>query len=234
MEKGSYNMHWKGYNEHFKKMMKGMLVSKENSDVTLVCDELKTVPAHKNILSACSPVFKKMFGFIQGKELFLYMRGIKYHILESIMEFIYLGEVNLQEIFVEEFVNIANSLEISGLTAPVDDLVMNETIEEVTIEDRVETVFCKTEPGESPDLKKEAEQKNVPKPFKANLKVKDSFEEFKCSECGEEFKSYQSRQRHKRSVHDGIRYPCDFCDHQATFRQNLLRHVKTMHSTKDE
>ena len=234
METGSYNMHWKGHNEHFKKMMKGMLVSKENSDVTLVCDEIKTVPAHKNILSASSPVFRKMFGLQQGKELFLYMRGIKYHILESIMEFIYLGEVNLQDIFVEEFVAIANSLEISGLNAPADDLVMTETIEEVEIDDRVETVFGKTEPGESPDLKKEAEQKNVPKLFKSNLKVKDSFEEFKCSACGEEFKSYQSRQRHKRSVHDGIRYPCDFCDHQATFRQNLLRHVKTMHTSKDE
>ena len=90
-------MHWDGYTEHFRSMMKQMLVSKENSDITFVCDELQIVKAHKNILGASSPAFQRMFGLYQGKEMFLYMRGIKHHIMESILEFIYLGEVKFSE-----------------------------------------------------------------------------------------------------------------------------------------
>ena len=45
-------MHWEGYNDHFRTMMQGMLVSKENSDITFVCDDFQTIKAHKNILSA--------------------------------------------------------------------------------------------------------------------------------------------------------------------------------------
>ncbi len=108
-------MHWEGYNDHFKTMMQGMLVSKENSDITFVCDDFQTIKAHKNILSASSPAFQKMFGFFQGNVMFLYMRGIKHQIMESILEFIYLGEVHFKEDWVEEFIAIARSLEIIGL-----------------------------------------------------------------------------------------------------------------------
>ena len=233
MEKEGYSMHWKCYTDHFKGMMQRMLVSQENSDVTLVCDDLRTVKAHKNILSASSPIFQKMFDLQPGKELFLYMRGIKFHILASIIEFIYLGQVNLQENFVEDFLAIARSLEVTGLNEP-DHRGLNESIEKNKIDDRVEAGFCKTEPEdtaeENQDLTKyntkEAEHKDV-------TRLKESYEAFKCKECGKEFTSYLRRQRHKRSVHDGVRYPCNFCDHKATFRQNLWRHVKTMHKSKE-
>lgn len=230
MEKQSYNMHWKGYTDHFKGMMQRMLVSQENSDVTLVCDELRTVKAHKNILSASSPIFQKMFDLQQGKELFLYMRGIKFHILESIIEFIYLGQVNLQEHFVEDFVAIARSLEVSGLNEDHGGRV-NETIEKNKIDDHVESVYCKTEPEENHDITKDQSKEAE---LKDEARLKESYDAFKCKACGKEFTSYLRRQRHKRSVHDGVRYPCNFCDHKATFRQNLMRHVRTMHTSSND
>ena len=41
--------------------MQEMLTSDEFTDVTLVTDDKKTIKAHRNILSACSPVFKKFY-----------------------------------------------------------------------------------------------------------------------------------------------------------------------------
>ena len=140
MEKGSYNMQWAGYTEHFRTMMRGMLVSKENSDVTFVCDNLQTIRSHKNILSASSPTFEKMFGYSQGNVMFLYMRGIKHNILKSILEFIYIGEVHLQEDCLEEFISVARSVEITGLneTSQLDEETQDEEIDEI--------VSCKSEP----------------------------------------------------------------------------------------
>merc|ERR1711964_502481 len=35
--------------------------------------------------------------------------------------------------------------------------------------------------------------------------------------------------RHIQSVHNGIRYPCPHCDHQATTKGNLKTHIKYVH-----
>ena len=137
MGKGSYNMQWAGYTEHFRTMMRGMLVSKENSDLTFVCDDLQTIQAHKNILSASSPAFEKMFGYSQGNVMFLYMRGIKHNILKLIVEFIYVGEVYFQEDCLEEFISVARSLAITGLNET------NKLDKERQDEEIYKTVSCK-------------------------------------------------------------------------------------------
>ena len=34
---------------------------------------------------------------------------------------------------------------------------------------------------------------------------------------------------HLRSIHEGVRHPCDQCDFRATHKSKLLRHFKTKH-----
>ena len=249
MVMGSYNMHWDGYTEHFRSMMKQMLASKENSDITLVCDELQTVKAHKNILSASSPAFKKMFDLHQGKGMFLYMRGIKHHIMDSILEFIYLGEVKFSEDCVEDFVEIARSLDITGLHE-----TSQYTDQEGQVDDIAEYVSCKTEPGESTDnttiddatlneddnnktdLAKPAAAKQIPmakiRGKKETMSHSQTNNAHACKSCGKMFAESSSLSRHKKSIHDGVKYPCKYCDYQATIRQNLDRHVAVKHTSK--
>ena len=66
------------------------MMNDDFADVTLVCEDRKYIRAHKNILSACSPVFKDIVKLEQSSKPIIYLRGINFSELESIMQFIYL------------------------------------------------------------------------------------------------------------------------------------------------
>ena len=55
-----YNLTWHSYSDHLREALKEMMTSSEFADVTLVTDDKEEIRAHRNILSACSPVFKDM------------------------------------------------------------------------------------------------------------------------------------------------------------------------------
>ena len=57
-EKNTLN--WQTFTDHLKLMFKDLYEEGKNSDVTLVCDDQTQFKAHKIVLSACSPVFKKI------------------------------------------------------------------------------------------------------------------------------------------------------------------------------
>ena len=54
---------WHTYPDHLREMMEGLITSDNFKDVTLVSDDKKTIKAHRNILSSCSPVFKNILQF---------------------------------------------------------------------------------------------------------------------------------------------------------------------------
>ena len=35
--------------------------------------------------------------------------------------------------------------------------------------------------------------------------------------------------KHRESIHEGVRYPCDQCDHKATVKGNLKKHRMAKH-----
>ena len=36
---------------------------------------------------------------------------------------------------------------------------------------------------------------------------------------------------HKRAVHEGVKYPCEQCNYQATSKGNLAKHQRNRHIT---
>ena len=50
-----------------------------------------------------------------------------------------------------------------------------------------------------------------------------------CVECGNSYSSKHSRLKHLRRKHEGIKYPCNRCDFQATLQQNLMTHKRSKH-----
>ena len=85
------------------------------SDVVLVSEDKKSMKAHKNILSACSPVIRDLITFDKKSNAIIYLKGIDSSELDSIMHFIYFGEATIYEERIKEFLRVANSLEIKGL-----------------------------------------------------------------------------------------------------------------------
>ena len=53
---------------------------------------------------------------------------------------------------------------------------------------------------------------------------------FLCPECQGVFRNRNHMMKHYRSEHEGIRYPCNFCDYRAKRLGHLKDHISAKHS----
>ena len=84
-----YTLNWHSYSDHLREALNEMMLSSEFADVTLVTDDKQQIRAHRNILSACSPVFKNILQLDRNNtNPLIYLRGIQQSEMESIMQFI--------------------------------------------------------------------------------------------------------------------------------------------------
>ena len=119
MHPEKFHLKWNSYSDHLRYMMKEM-INDDFTDVSLVTEDSEHIRAHKNILSACSPVFKDIVKLEQSDKP-INLRGINFSELESIMQFIYLGEAPINKERINEFLDVARSLEIKQLCLILHD-----------------------------------------------------------------------------------------------------------------
>merc|ERR1712189_51161 len=120
MKEEKFNLNWDTFTDHLGEMLHDMITSNEFTDVTLVTEDKKHFKAHKVVLSASSPVFKEIIKDNLLSSPFIYLRGIQSHEIESILQFIYLGQATLYQERMNEFLNVAKSLEINEISKVVD------------------------------------------------------------------------------------------------------------------
>ena len=87
MNQEKYSLTWQTYSDHLKSMMKELMMNEDFFDVTLVTEDKKQIKAHINILSACSPVFKDILKKERNSSAIMYLRGIQYAEMVSIIQF---------------------------------------------------------------------------------------------------------------------------------------------------
>ena len=83
------------------------------TDVTLACED-QSVKAHKVILSACSPFFRKLLKTHSHPQPLIFMRGVKAYELAAMMDFVYQGEANIFQDQLERFLALAEELELKA------------------------------------------------------------------------------------------------------------------------
>ena len=106
----------------------------EFADVTLVCEENQKIEAHKIILSSASKTFKDMLKGNTHSHPLIYMRQIRAQHMLSAVDFIYEGEVNIDQENLEDFLALAEELKLNGLSgskeiiyeSPVQNLLDKE------------------------------------------------------------------------------------------------------------
>ena len=221
MHQEKYSIKWETYSVHLKTMMKELMMNEEFSDVTLVTEDKKELKANINILSACSPVFKDILKKEKNSNQIMYLRGIQFSELESIMQFIYLGEATFYEERIDEFLAVAKSLEIRELSN-AEPKIKNEPDDEPTLSDPVtSTEEMGKEMLLSDHLAKQAPQKRS-KVISVNSK-------YECKPCQKTFTTRAGLYFHNQSVHQGVKYACDQCDYQATRQSHLTVHIESKH-----
>ena len=99
MDQNKYALTWDTYPDHLREMMKEMMSSDDFTDVTLVSDDNKSIKAHRNILSACSPFFRDILKIETDNShpVVIYLTWIQYQEIETILRFMYLGEVRFSK-----------------------------------------------------------------------------------------------------------------------------------------
>ena len=111
---------WNDYNTNITTSYHELRTSCDFSDVTLVCENNQEIEAHRIILSACSPFFNNMLKRNKHPHPLIYMRGLKAKDLEAIVDFIYQGEANIYQDDLDDFLALAEELQLKGLTGVND------------------------------------------------------------------------------------------------------------------
>jgi len=118
----NFCLRWNDFAENVSGAFKELRTESDFFDVTLACTDSgsKTLQAHKVILSACSNFFKSTFrqqtNANKHPNPYIYLRGVTYNDLTSILDFIYNGEVNVAQEDLNSFLAVAEELQIKGLT----------------------------------------------------------------------------------------------------------------------
>ena len=109
------NLTWPKFSDHVREVFQDVMTSADFTDVTIVCDDQEQFRAHKLVLSACSPVFRRIISCLPTKDAVIYMKGVKHKEMKSILEFIYLGQSTFYEDRLDEFLKVARDLDIKEI-----------------------------------------------------------------------------------------------------------------------
>ena len=186
------------------------------TDVTLACEDGKTVKAHKIVLSASSDVFHKILTQYSHTNPLIYFGDTSYKHIEYMMRYVYVGEVSVEEIELDQFIETANKFKIKGIHS--NELQKNH-LDKTDGHHREENSLKSIE----------NEDKNYP--FMTDQSNIDNSEaaSFNCDRCNYKTTRKEYLRIHKRSIHDGVKYPCNECDYKATQSGSLLQHKLSVH-----
>jgi len=95
------------------------------SDLTLVVDGAQ-VQVHRFILASCSPLFLGMLRHLNHPHPVIFLRGVDHHHLLLILDFMYLGEVSVQQKELPAFLRTAEDLQVKGLIEKEDSMQEQE------------------------------------------------------------------------------------------------------------
>ena len=150
------------------------LFTESNSyDVTLVSDDQVPFQAHQFVLSACSPVIRKLMINNPHPYPIIYLNGIKQTELKSILQFMYLGEIKFFKGKRSKLLEAAKNLQLKQL-------------EETIVPEKT-----------SPDIREET----IPE-FLVQKQYANSEAHF-CKMCGFKANEKSKLRRHIKSLHNG-------------------------------
>jgi len=109
-------LRWNDFESNISVAFRELREEKDFFDVTLACDDDNQIQAHKVILSACSPFFRNVLRRNPHQHPLLYLKGVKYRELLSVLNFMYMGEVNVAQEELNSFLTVAEELRVKGLT----------------------------------------------------------------------------------------------------------------------
>ena len=121
---------WNDFQENISSSFRLLRRDGDFADVTLACEDGKTIEAHKIILSSSSNFFQKILRKKQHPHPLIFMRGLRSEELESLLDFCYFGEASVLQTNLDSFMVLAEELQILGLANDNDNKQQKSNAEE--------------------------------------------------------------------------------------------------------
>uniref|UniRef100_A0A1I8N478 Uncharacterized protein n=1 Tax=Musca domestica TaxID=7370 RepID=A0A1I8N478_MUSDO len=110
-----YCLRWNNHQSNLLGVFSQLLQDESLVDVTLSCSEGAPIRAHKVVLSACSSYFQSLFLDHPEKHPIVILKDVRFAELQTLVEFMYKGEVNVQYCQLSALLKTAESLKVKGL-----------------------------------------------------------------------------------------------------------------------
>ena len=206
---------WHTHADHLKEMLCNMKTDDTFTDVTLVCDDGRKITAHKVVLGASSPVMKEML--TNADTSIIDLEGIAFEEINSILQFIYLGEATLFQERMQEFLDAAQKLKVKELCRePKREFEMNDALSNEYDMKNYDDI-------------KMLVPKGVSHLYPESIYPVSVYPKYACNLCNEIFTNQSELTSHITSMHEGIKYACKQCDYQATTQSSLKTHIQSLH-----
>ena len=115
-------LQWNDFPGNIRETFRTLKDDKDFTDVTLVCEDGVQIEVRKVILISSSPVFASLLKIKKHPQSLIYMRGLNSGELQTLVDFLYLGETTVQEEDVENFLELGKEFQLKGLTESLPHL----------------------------------------------------------------------------------------------------------------
>ena len=227
MTDNTFDLRWDHFETNAPNTFRKLWNDQDFADVTLATVDCQQIRAHKVILSSCSEFFRNIFLKNPHQNPLLYLKDIRYKELAMVIEFIYIGQCEVRQSELEDFLSTGNDLKVGGLMEDVNlkdiekPLVDNATLK---TQEAQESSSNYTDLDASWEMSPQENDREVILPSNQQEGGR-----FVCRECNAGFGSNTGLMLHKRSKHEGVRYGCDQCDSTFTQQSMVTVHKKSKH-----
>ena len=108
-------LHFNEFGSNIRTTWQQLLIDKDFCGVTLACDDGQ-IQSHKIIVSNSSPILENILKQTSSQNPVIYLTGVKYKYLVNLVNFFYQGEVTVTEEDLGKFLDVAEDLQIIGLS----------------------------------------------------------------------------------------------------------------------
>merc|ERR1719342_1732498 len=149
----------------------------------------------------------------------IYLRGIQSHEIESILQFIYLGEATFYQERMNEFLAVAKSLQVKEISKDIDIRETDDAVVDTQTQEYAQD-------NELPTNETKQEHNRVYIPKKDRQLKKCNENRYSCDRCNYKTSHLHHLQNHIKSIHEGVKFPCDQCNSKFTDPSSLRKDIK--------
>merc|ERR1719322_1119613 len=123
-------LRWDEFDKNIREYFSSLRKDGRMFDVTLATEDDQQIQAHRIILSAGSTFFSNIFLNTHHSNILVYLKGIRIAQLESLIDFIYSGEVYITQEDLKLFLEAGKELQVKGLQGELQGVQENKVVEQ--------------------------------------------------------------------------------------------------------